>query len=566
VKKTLLSALAVAILLGTAGVGLAQQELKPVVVVSLSGYDELIGDVKFLGELGGNPELAKGLEGMLTMMTGGKGLAGLDKAKPWGAVVQTDGENFPILAFIPVSDLKAFLAVLPLPGSDGPPKPGADGIYELPAGGQQIFVAEKGGWAFLSNKKDDLAKAPADPAKLLGGMNEKYDVAVNVSIKNVPESVRQMIVGLLQMGAQAGLQQEPGESDEQFALRSKLTQQSLQQTIRTINEMDSILIGWAIDQKSKKMVLDFTATAVAGSETAKNMAQLSEAKTDFAGLMLPDAAITARFTGAMSASDVTQMKSTMTSIRATAVKELGNQGLPAEQEKKARQLLSDLLDLIDETIDAKTMDTGLAVRLTPDAATLVAGGFVANGPKLEKLVKEIAEIAKQEQPDVAPLLKLDAEQFEGVNLHLATLPLPADDPGAKKLAKLVGDKLEVAVGIGPKAAYVGMGRDAVKTVKEVITKNKSEAGKAVTPLAISASGAAIAKFLAASADEEEVQKMAAMIGTLLAQSEGKDHVTITSKPIPNGVTTRIELEEGILKVIGTLSKMVPGGGMAGPGF
>ena len=70
-RKTLLSALAVAVLLGASGLCPAQStaEMKPVLVISFSGYDALFGDIEFLGKLGGNPDMAKGLEAMLKMFT-----------------------------------------------------------------------------------------------------------------------------------------------------------------------------------------------------------------------------------------------------------------------------------------------------------------------------------------------------------------------------------------------------------------------------------------------------------------------------------------------------------------
>ena len=71
------------------------QEMKPLLVVSLSGYDELIKDVNFLGELAGKPGLQETFEETLNMVTQGQGLAGLDKTRPWGVVVQTGGGNFP---------------------------------------------------------------------------------------------------------------------------------------------------------------------------------------------------------------------------------------------------------------------------------------------------------------------------------------------------------------------------------------------------------------------------------------------------------------------------------------
>ena len=109
-KKILLSMLAAAVVLSGWSICPAQ-ETKTILTVAFSGYDELKADLNFIGSLADNPNLADGLEAFLTIATQGQGLAGLDKSKRWGAIVQTDGQEFPVFAFVPVSDLKALLGV-----------------------------------------------------------------------------------------------------------------------------------------------------------------------------------------------------------------------------------------------------------------------------------------------------------------------------------------------------------------------------------------------------------------------------------------------------------------------
>lgn len=559
-RRTWLSVLAVAMLLGASGMGWAQDS-KPLAVVSFSGYDELMADVGMIGKLGGAPEVGKILEGALAGLTGGRGLAGLDKSKPIGAVVYAEDDDFPIIGFVPVTDLKALLAVLA--EGLGKAEDAGDGVYELSGGAMPLFVTEKTGWAFISNSKENLAKAPADPLKVLGGLEKKYDLAATVTVKNVPEQVRGMIIGFLQMGAQAAMEQQPGESDEEHAIRAKLAQQSIEQTVKAINDLDTLLVGLNIDRQSKTAYLDFTVTAVEGSETAKEMAEMGDMKTAFAGFARPDAAVTARATGTLSDSDVAQLKGMVNAVRASVVKELGNQGLDADQEKKAKKLIDDFFVLADQTIDAKKTDAGAALVLKPDALTLVAGSCVADGAKVEALAKEIVDIAKQEQPDVAKMVKLNAETHEGVNLHVATVPLPTDEPDAEKAAKLLGKQLEIVVGTAPKAVYMGVGRDAVKSLKDAITKSKAGADATVVPLEMSISLGAVLEFAAEMGDDPQASQMAGMVGKMLAGSAGKDHVRITSKAVPNGATARIELEEGVLAVLGgsiRLGMMMGAGG------
>ena len=51
---------------------------EPLAVVSLASYDDLIDNVKLVGRLAGRPQLADGIQGMLAVLTQGRGLAGLE--------------------------------------------------------------------------------------------------------------------------------------------------------------------------------------------------------------------------------------------------------------------------------------------------------------------------------------------------------------------------------------------------------------------------------------------------------------------------------------------------------
>ncbi|GAG16776.1 unnamed protein product, partial [marine sediment metagenome] len=239
-KKILLSMLAAAILLSGWTVCPAQ-ETKTLLTVAFSGYDELKADLNFIGRLAGNPNLADGVEAVLTIATQGQGLAGLDKSKPWGAVVQTDGTKFPAYGFVPVTDLKALLRVaakLQLESNDL-----GEGVFEILIPGNQIFVKEKNGLAVIAQSSDALGSLPGDLAKLLGDLPKKYDLAVRASVKNIPPPLRQQFIEQLRWGAQAGLQQMPDEGGNQYALRTAMAKRTIDQVVTMANELDELLVG-----------------------------------------------------------------------------------------------------------------------------------------------------------------------------------------------------------------------------------------------------------------------------------------------------------------------------------
>ncbi|MGA2032068.1 MAG: hypothetical protein ABSG68_07430 [Thermoguttaceae bacterium] len=560
--RSLWAALAAALLLGTANFAPAQTAstagLKPVLTVSIAGYGKVHSDVETIGKLGGKPELANMLEGILAMVTQGKGVTGLgiDKARPWGAVAYADAAGkFPVYGFIPTNDVKQLLALLAPP----PLTPDAQGVYKVLVKTTTLYVVQKGAWAFVSNNPENLAKLPADPAALLGDLTTRFTVAVRASVKNVPAAMRDQAIAGFEMGLQMQMAQRPNESDDEYAVRQNLSRQSLEKAKVLINELDEVLLGWGVDATTGAMHLDFEMTAQSGTKTARQFAQMKGATTDFAGLALPGAAVVANWTGTIDETDAAQMKVALGGIRKKALKDLdGNSDLTPEQIAVAKALLGDVADVAAKTIDGKKIDGGLALLLdnaTPTPApTLALASVVADGEKLNSVVKRLVAEAGKDDPNIAKLFTLDAEKHQGVSIHTAALPVT--DEAA---AKVLGSTLNVALGIGDTGLYLAAGRDALKTIKQVIGDSKANAGKKAAPLEITVSATPIAKFAAQAGGGNP---MAGAVVAMLARSAGKDHLTLKAKSIPNGTSVRLEIEEGLLKVI--LNFAQPGAMGTGP--
>ena len=452
-----------------------------------------------------------------------------------------------------MTDVKALVGLLWTLQGEEPPAEPADGVYELETDGPTVYIQEKGGWAFIVNDRDALANVPADPIKLLDGLNDKYDLAIRASIKNIPAAFREMFTAQLQLGAEAGMQRMPGESDEDYALRTGVAKQMIQQMITMIDELDDVLLGFAVDQTAGTSYLDFEITAVTGTKLAAQFAQMTPGKTNFGGFDLPGAAATGNWAGTLTDADVTQTKAALVNIRATALNELKNEGLSADELKLATQLIGDLLDVAEKTVENKISDGGLVLMLKPDALTFVFGGTIAETAKAEKVLKQLAQLVATEDPEIAKGLKLDAETYQGIRCH--TLAIPVPEPDAQKV---FGQSLDVVVGIGAESIYAAAGRDAVATLKQVIDASAAAAGKEIPPMRISVAATPIVQFVAAMAEEEEVKQMAAMLAAGLEESADKDHLTITSEPVTNGARVRVEVEEGILKLIGMAGQMATG--------
>jgi hypothetical protein len=543
---------------------------KPFVTVSFAGYNALRGQIEAVGKLAGNPGLGRGLEALITLLTQGKGLAGLDQTRPWGVVVPVgpqdrtfDQLGSAAYGFVPVTDLKRLAALVPDPKSGKPRAPGADGVWEIRLGPRNHYYAvQKGGWAFFADNRDALKHLPADPAPLLGDLPTRYTLACRVSMRALPPQLRNWMVSQTQMFWQMFQQGRFGgsdEDDETGVARMALFQWFLLKGPGLIRDLDEVFCGVALAPDGKSAYVDFRLTAVTGSATAQKFTRLKGTATALAGLGLPDAAVTAHWVHAMDDFDLSQASNSLAAFQAQAARRLDDsEDLTAEQAGVAKQMLADAVAVMQKTLQGRKIDCGLSWAIRPRASTLLCGGVIADGDKLDKVVKQLIAQICADDPDAAKSLKVDAEIFQGVHLHVASSGVASAD-----FAPLLGKKIELALGIGADRVYLAAGSHALETLKEAILKSKAAAGKEVPPLRISVSGTPIAQFAAATLTGPDKLK-AAKIAGLLKKTPAGDHATLTVTPIPRGVSARLEIEEGLLKVLGNVlpALLVPDAGAA----
>ncbi len=484
----------------------------------------------------------------LKMMTNGKGLDGLDTKQPWGMVIVTDGRRQTIqYGFLPVTDLKQLVEV----ARNNPQLEDAiqlDGdVYEIQTGGPAVYMKAIGKWAVLTDQRENLADAPADPLKLLGDLPKRYDLAVCLSVRNTPKEYRDMAIAQLQAVPEGGLPQLPDESDDHYAARVDATRYVVQGITAMVNELDTVLLGVSVDLEAKAAHLDYEMTALPGTRLAQRLAAMQPGNTEFAGLLAPDAAVTANWTRTLTDADVTETNNVLAMMRKSLAKELKDKGFSEADAKLASEVLDDVAGVIEKTVATKKTDLAMMVRLDAGAATVVAGGAVSSGDRLESVLKRLAAKVQQEDAEAAKSIKLNAETHEGVHFHTFTLPVP--DP---TWAALLGDKLEVVFGTGSDKLMVAAGRDAAKALEKVINESKAAGAKEVPPMRISLATTPFARFIAQGDDDDEVKMTAGMFAAALKKAGGGDHIVITAQAIPQGVRLRLEVEEGLFKSLATL--------------
>ena len=546
-RKLVALALAMMVLLGFGRPSMAQKP-QPVVTISLSGYDSLMADLDTLGKLGNMPQASKMLEELLQSQDAGKMLLSiLDKSKPWGAVLSMDPQSpDPVVqVFLPVTDVKPLVKALADRGAA--PKESAGGVYELQVLGQTVLFQQKGSWVLVANSKEALNSIPADPATLLGGLNTRHSVAASVAVKNIPAPLRAQMMAMLGMvGQMAAGQPMPGDTPAAAAARAKMLEDGLNQLTQFVNDLDTFLVGLAVNRTANAIRLELTTTAVPGSKLAQGYAKMADAKTDLAGLADPNAAVLATVTFNLPPEAIAKYKALLAAAKQQIQGEFAKGGAPRE----ITQAVDTVTAVLDKTLNGGKIDGGLSVGLAPKDVHLVAGLKIADGAKLNEAVKTVVSTAmKAARPEVAQLVKLDAETYQGVHFHVVSVPAAMLPPNPQDVfTKAFGEKAELVLGIGDDSVYAAWSSDGVKTLKGLIDKCKAAPGKSTVPLQYSIAATPIAQFVA-NVGSPDAKQVADMVLQALATASGRDHLKVTDSAVPNGMQIKVEVEEGLLRTL-----------------
>ncbi len=225
-------------------------------------------------------------------------------------------------------------------------------------------------------------------------------------------------------------------------------------------------------------------------------------------------------------------------LKANIFKQIDEGGKVDDDDKDlAKQVAGDLINILKKTIATGRADAGAVVTLG-DTLNLSAGFYVSDPPAVEKLFDKLKAAAKKETDKAT----FKDEKVGAISFHTVTMPIDND-----KVSDVLGDDLEVTLGIGGQAVYLAIGKQGLETLKGLIGKSSAADLKAAPPFQATADLSSILKFVDENTDApDQVGKLA----EVAEQSSGKDHIRLRSIPGEGSITYRLEVEEGVLKVIG----------------
>ncbi len=246
--------------------------------------------------------------------------------------------------------------------------------------------------------------------------------------------------------------------------------------------------------------------------------------------------------------DIDQATQGIDAFQAKAMEEIEHSPDLTDDDSRAaaKKIVEEACDAIKATIKTGKVDFGGSLILGDRRLIFVAGAYVSQPDDLEKAFEDLVTVAKKD-PNF-PGEKFDIVTDGDVRYHTWTSPVPPDD----KVNRAIGKELKIAVGFGAKSVYVGVGtEDPLAVIKKAIADSKAGGSKKVSPGVVDVSLKPILDFVSIfNPDDDDIAALLAEV----AKTPGKDHVHLQIKPQQNGVSYRLELQEGVLKTLGLAAK------------
>jgi len=515
------------------------EKLEPAVVVSVANVQEVLDDVLFLTKAAGQGDSGK----LVALMAPGF-TVGLDKSEPIGFYLTFDGQDPVPVSFVPVTDLKKTLATYK--AQIGEPRDVGDGVLELEGDSGTYYVKQKGKYAFVAQDKIYLTDLPESPAKLLGGLDKKYTIAASIHVQRIPKELRDMAINEIRSSYERTIENQ-AEEDE---LQQKMAEAYMDSVSDLIEDSDEITFGWEIDEAKGTTFMDISMTALEGTKLARSAATMRDTKTDFFGFLSDDEAMSMNLTGTMTKDDIEQLTTMLSQWRAGVLEEIENSDeIDTEDIQEAKRLIEEAFDVFQDTVDSGKMDAGSLVVLNGDDMTFLAGGYVANGKKLDRAFRDLVELAKKD-PEF-PKTKFDVGKHGDVTFHSMTAPIPEDEEDARDV---FGDSIDVIVGIGGESFYVAVGEDGQAKLKKAIDRSKAAPGKKVLPMQMRVSVGDIIEYVERFDDSGFAEAALEELDNV----GDNDHILISTEPVERGSKTRFEIQQGVLTLIGAGAAAVAG--------
>ncbi|MBC7815270.1 MAG: hypothetical protein IAG10_00050 [Planctomycetaceae bacterium] len=495
---------------------------EPAVVVSVKSYSELLTDSQYLGNALRQPVIGLALPGFLAQVTGGKGLKGLETAKPIGAylTVSSEGQPKDFVVFVPVASEQQFSETLEALLS-APTTTGMTRQYQPKNGGRPIFakVLPK---HFMFAQNAEALTDTADPDKLV---KSTADITIEIDLTKIADNLKEGFLTQIEAQTATAELRKPSETEAQRFGREAGQKLSLEAVRRLAMDGERLSLGLNVDAKAKNMSLDLGFTAKPGTALAQACASYAKTESPFANIV--SAQTIGSFLISSPLSDTVQATLLQMLANGERAQKEKNQNLPADKLENATRALRNTTDTIRKSIQRGRWDQALAVNSAGAGKIQVLLAVkAANARELAQLFEDVARNESAIQFDIA--------KVGSTRIHSIQLP-----PDVEREKHLGNGPMFLA--FSDESLLFAHGTDSLDALKAALEGKASKTPRAPISLRVG-----LSKLLPL------IPNVTSQVleHTKSAFAAGNDEIALEIASQPQGATLRLEIQEGILQLIG----------------
>jgi hypothetical protein len=411
-----------------------------------------------------------------------------------------------------------------------------------------IQIVEKDGWAIVSQQGSP--EAPAGLEKALDPIVQSLSLGVQLFPARMPEGMRKQLEAALQQAA--AMQAQQGAPVDPEALKAG---------IENLADVETIMLGANVDVEKERVYVENRFAMVAGSAAAVIYDEMAKGT-----LTVPTGATADGKPAAMSGHAAMAIPEALRGF----VKEAVVQALPVSNrvetpngfsETSVSEPANTIFTLLRAVVPAMVDAGGIDAALTVDTSaaemaegkampSVTVGMNVKDGAALEADLK--AALGAQDSLPEGVTVKFDAGKAGAANLHVVEIDVAG---GGDDIARVLGEKIPVTLGVTPTHAFVALGGDAEKRIAAAAAGGQTKpdakplAGLDVSLASLVAYGAGTQKFLTPD-DADGIALVTAANQEAAALPSSLMQVLV--RPIERGMATRLSADAGAIKLLKTL--------------
>lgn len=514
----------------------------PVIVLNIASLDRVLTDVDYMFKAVERPDMMELVTNFIADQIGD--LKGMNRQKPFGVMLflatGLPPRPTPVL-YVPVDGVEDLVQVVEASGPLKPrPVAGKEGHYELKGRRRGFYCVLKRGYAYLTNEdnKELLEAELPEPAAYAEPMAAKYDLGISLQIKNVPLTIRTVMLAFLRQSTEAQLQQRDGESDAGYKMRRAQGINNLELIEQVLTQCDQIQIGVDSSEERKNVEVELLLDATPDSEMAKLTKDLAGRKSFFAPLFDDGKPLTVSASWKMDKRERKAAAAMVDAIQAGLTKDLPPETVPN---------VAPLFDSMKATAENGEMDFCVQFQPVSDKQFVFVGGLrVVGGESLGRGLQQLLT-AVQGRKELDKV-DLNADSHQSIVFHrLVAKNVP------QREQKTYGGVPSVYLGASSQTLWFALGGDeAMPRLKSAI--DAVQEGQATEPTGGSAYPFQMILHTAPwlnlpGIDEDDISRQDFAKQAL---KENSDSVRISVQPTDTGTRSRIVIDEGFIKLIGLL--------------